>query len=141
MASVPTGDLRVSDAERERAVAELGPHYAEGRLTLEEYTARLDEAWAARTGHELGRVLRELPAARPPAPAGHHRGRAGAGLGALAHGPWLVVALVAAVALVVATRGWLLWPLAFVGLGWLKSGRAVGGTGAWRWRRASSRAG
>jgi hypothetical protein len=61
-------DLRVSDEERERVAGALREHCAEGRLTLEELSERLDEAYRARTGGELEMVLRELPAqaaARP----------------------------------------------------------------------------
>jgi len=61
-------DLRVSDAERERVAVALREHCAEGRLTLEELTERLDEAFRARTGAELGEALRELPAEAAPRP-------------------------------------------------------------------------
>ena len=53
--------LRMSDAERERAAAELGEHYAQGRLTVEEHSERLDRIWAARTYAELGPVFADLP--------------------------------------------------------------------------------
>ena len=42
-------DLRASDAERERVAASLREHCAAGRLTLEELSERLDEAYRART--------------------------------------------------------------------------------------------
>jgi hypothetical protein len=61
-------DLRASDAERERAAASLREHCAAGRLTLEELSERLDEAYQARTGGELERALRELPAGAAPRP-------------------------------------------------------------------------
>ena len=53
--------LRIGDAERERAAAELGEHYAQGRLTTEEHAERLDRVWAARTRAELGPLFRDLP--------------------------------------------------------------------------------
>jgi hypothetical protein len=53
--------LRMSDAEREQAAAELGEHYAEGRLTAEEHSERLDRIWAARTRAELAPVFSDLP--------------------------------------------------------------------------------
>jgi hypothetical protein len=53
--------LRMSDAEREQAAAELGEHYAQGRLTTEEHAERLDRVWAARTRGDLGPVFRDLP--------------------------------------------------------------------------------
>lgn len=60
--------VRASDAEREQAVVSLRESCAAGRLTLEEFMARVDEAYAARTLDELEDVLRELPReASPPA--------------------------------------------------------------------------
>jgi Domain of unknown function (DUF1707) len=52
---------RVSDAERERAVASLREHLLAGRLTLEEFSERVEIAYAARTGDQLVRVGRDLP--------------------------------------------------------------------------------
>jgi Domain of unknown function (DUF1707) len=59
-------DLRVSDAQREQAAVALREHCAEGRLTLEELSQRLDEAYRARTAGELEQALRELPAEAAP---------------------------------------------------------------------------
>jgi Domain of unknown function (DUF1707) len=61
-------ELRVADADRERAVVELREHAVAGRLTLEEFSERVDQAYAARTRGELDVVLRELPPA-PTTPA------------------------------------------------------------------------
>ena len=36
----PSGSLRVSDADRDRAIAELSEHYQAGRLTTEELEDR-----------------------------------------------------------------------------------------------------
>lgn len=60
--------LRLSDAERERATAELGEHYVQGRLTVEEHSERLDRVWAARTRGELGPVFADLPGGTPAPP-------------------------------------------------------------------------
>ena len=61
--------LRLSDAERDQAAAELGEHYAEGRLTAEEHAERLDRVWAARTRGEVAPIFRDLPGRYgPPAP-------------------------------------------------------------------------
>jgi hypothetical protein len=60
--------LRLSDAERDQAAAALGEHYAQGRLTTEEHSERLDRIWAARTRGELPPVFRDLPGAAPPRP-------------------------------------------------------------------------
>ncbi|MGN6472322.1 MAG: DUF1707 domain-containing protein [Mycobacteriales bacterium] len=54
-------DYRVSDAERERAVARLRGAHAEGRLSFEEFEARVDEAYQARSVSALEAVLRDLP--------------------------------------------------------------------------------
>ena len=61
----PEGQLpavRASDAEREQVVAELREHAAQGRLTLEEFSLRVDEAYSAKTLAELEGSKRELPA-------------------------------------------------------------------------------
>lgn len=55
-------DLRASDADREQAVAELREHAAAGRLTLEEFSERVEQAYGAKTVGELADVKRELPA-------------------------------------------------------------------------------
>jgi hypothetical protein len=59
-------DLLVSDAEREQVTVELRGHYEAGRLTLEEFQHRVDEAHAARTSGQLDHVLRQLPSAALP---------------------------------------------------------------------------
>jgi ferric-dicitrate binding protein FerR (iron transport regulator) len=60
-------DLRASDLDRERAVAFLKAHYAEGRLTSDELAWRSDAAYRAVGMAELRRLSRDLPAfARPP---------------------------------------------------------------------------
>jgi uncharacterized protein DUF1707/cell wall-active antibiotic response 4TMS protein YvqF len=61
-------DVRVSDADRERVALALREHCATGRLTLEELSGRLDEAYRARTSGELGATLRELPDEAPARP-------------------------------------------------------------------------
>jgi hypothetical protein len=67
----PTGDLkrgaiRVSDAERDRAVAELSEHYQAGRLTLEEFDDRSSQALRARTGSDLDGLFTDLPKGAAP---------------------------------------------------------------------------
>jgi Domain of unknown function (DUF1707)/Cell wall-active antibiotics response 4TMS YvqF len=52
---------RVSDAEREHAVAELREHLLAGRLTLEEFSERVELAYGSQTGVELARASRDLP--------------------------------------------------------------------------------
>ena len=53
--------LRIGDEERERAAAELGEHYATGRLDHAEYSERLERVWEARTRGELPGLFRDLP--------------------------------------------------------------------------------
>ena len=62
-------DLRISDAEREQAAADLGEHYAQGRITTDEHRERLDQIWAARTRRELGPIFADLPGRSFPARA------------------------------------------------------------------------
>ena len=59
-------ELRIGDAERERAAAELGEAYAQGRLTAEEHGERLDRIWASRTRGELDPIFADLPSAYGP---------------------------------------------------------------------------
>lgn len=54
--------LRASDADRERTAQLLREHHAVGRLTVEEFNARLEQAFAARTLGELDELLGDLPA-------------------------------------------------------------------------------
>ena len=55
-------DERVSDADREQAVAWLRDHLLAGRLTLEEFSERVDQSYGA-VGHaHLERVRFGLPA-------------------------------------------------------------------------------
>jgi hypothetical protein len=78
--------VRASDADRDRAVAQLRQHLAEGRLTFEEFSERLDEAYEALTTADIQQALRELPHVRYTEPqplqarrrgdAGGHRARA-----------------------------------------------------------------
>ena len=54
-------DLRVSDAEREHVGQLLQRAVGQGRLTVDEFTERMDAAMAARTRGELNAVLLDLP--------------------------------------------------------------------------------
>jgi hypothetical protein len=63
----PLGDLRVSDAERDRAVSELSEAYQAGRITAEEFDWRSTQALSARTGRELTATVADLPLDRDPA--------------------------------------------------------------------------
>jgi DNA-binding PadR family transcriptional regulator len=54
-------DLRVGDAERDAAVAALCEHFAQGRLTAEELSGRVDAALAATTRGEVFVAIWDLP--------------------------------------------------------------------------------
>jgi hypothetical protein len=65
-------NVRVGDAERDAAAAQLREHYTVGRLTLDELNERLDQVFAARTRTDLSAVTRDLPYVSA-APAGTSR--------------------------------------------------------------------
>jgi hypothetical protein len=58
-------DLRIGDAEREAAAASLREHYAQGRLTLEEFNERLDAVFKTTTQRQLNLLTQDLPHAAP----------------------------------------------------------------------------
>src|SRR5207245_1712050 len=62
----PSGSLRVSDADRDRAIAELSEHYQAGRLTTEELEDRTGRALAARTSADLAALFTDLPRRQAP---------------------------------------------------------------------------
>lgn len=109
----PEPDVRVSDAERQATIDALSRHTGEGRLTLDDFETRLDEAWQAKTRADLRHVLRELPADPAPAP----RRRATLPIRAMAL--WMMIAVVATIAWGAGVLWWLV-PLAwfrFAGVG------------------------
>jgi hypothetical protein len=53
--------LRIGDAERDAAAADLGEHYAAGRLSLDELNERLDAVFSSKTFGQLTRVMADLP--------------------------------------------------------------------------------
>lgn len=71
----PLGDLRVSDAERDRALAELSQAFEAGRITASEFDQRSGQVLSALTGKELTGVLADLPLDRAPAASGTTRQR------------------------------------------------------------------
>ncbi len=74
-------DIRAADADREETVELLKRHYADGRLTASELSARVDAAYAAVGLLELDALLRDLPplatpsTATRPAGAGRRAGK------------------------------------------------------------------
>jgi hypothetical protein len=82
-------DLRLSDADRDAAIARLSEHYAAGRLDKEEFDERSDAVWTAKTRADLAPIFADL------GPTQSERERSGHGY----RGPW-------------GRRGWL--PVPFV---------------------------
>lgn len=66
--SFPHGDFRVSDAERDQAVAELSEHFQAGRITQEEFEDRSGRALQARTRTDLTGLFTDLPHGAVAAP-------------------------------------------------------------------------
>lgn len=57
----PTSSLRLSDADRDRAVAELSEHFQAGRLTTDELDDRVGRALQARSAADLAPLFADLP--------------------------------------------------------------------------------
>jgi Domain of unknown function (DUF1707) len=140
--------LRVSDADRDAVVTELGEHFQAGRLDAAELDDRAGRALRARTGGDLDEVLADLPrAGRGPLASGGPRPAARSRRPLV---PFLVPVLIAAAVIAVsltagaAGGGWhhrwaagVLWwpvwwliPLVALRLLWL--GRRLGGSRPWR---------
>ena len=87
-------EMRVSDAEREAAAAELREHFASGRLDQDELNDRLAAAFAAKTRGDLDALFTDLPSsghgwASASAPGdGGAFGPGSFGAGAQGWGPW-----------------------------------------------------
>ena len=72
-------DLRLSDRERDEAVARLGDHYAAGRLDKDELDERTDAVWTAKTHGDLTPIFADLVPSRSehPRPGAGRWGRGG----------------------------------------------------------------
>ena len=60
--------LRASDSDREQLVDVLKVAFSEGRLTQDEYTARMEQAYTAKTYGELRALVADLPSPVPQVP-------------------------------------------------------------------------
>jgi hypothetical protein len=73
--------IRASDQDRDRVANVLREHHAVGRLDADEFSERLDKAFAAKTMGDLEALTADLPAVDPyPLPTssmGHHHSDAG----------------------------------------------------------------
>jgi hypothetical protein len=58
---VPSPEIRISDADREVALAALGEHMSAGRLDIDEYGERSAKVTAAKTRGELAGIFTDLP--------------------------------------------------------------------------------
>ena len=61
--------MRAADADRDRVAGILSTAYSEGRLSRDEYDARLESALSARTYADLDHVVTDLPAAQAAVPS------------------------------------------------------------------------
>lgn len=64
---------RVADADRDRTVTSLREHVVVGRLTLDEFSERVDNALVARTQGDLDALVADLPARAVPEPEATRR--------------------------------------------------------------------
>ena len=116
-------NIRASDTDRDRTASLLREHLAAGRLSPEEFSERLDRAFAAKTIGEIDGLLKDLPGidlyrlpdaalTRHPRPANNNpprrRGRNRAWRAAW--GCWFTVVLVCFVVWGLSGRGYV-WPL------------------------------
>jgi hypothetical protein len=79
------GQMRAADVDRDRAVSFLTTAFTEGRLTKDEYDARVETALQARTYSDLDMVVTDLPGARG-IPVVRPRGTNGLAIASLACG-------------------------------------------------------
>jgi class 3 adenylate cyclase len=87
----PAPGVRLGDADREQVAALLREHCVEGRLTLDEFSSRLDALYAAGTDAELAAVLRDLPERTSEPARGKRRSWLVTLLGSVQRrGPWRV---------------------------------------------------
>jgi Domain of unknown function (DUF1707) len=120
--SFPSGGIRVSDADRDQAIAELSEHFQAGRLTQEEFEERSGRALQARTGDDLAALFTDLPGRStvpgPPA-GGPVFGAGGAGdLNHMSHLPMARLIILSVLAVIIV--GNVLGGIAgHIGFGWL----------------------
>lgn len=67
--ATPSGALRISDADRDRAISELSEHFQAGRLTVDELDDRTGRTLQARTAADVAALFTDLPRQHPPVPA------------------------------------------------------------------------
>jgi len=119
----PQSGVRASDADREQVVTFLKRHCAEGRLSTDELTSRVEAAYSAVKFSELDRLSADLPGSpfapvAPPAPRPSHAMAPLARVGAIGVGLVVLAGLLSMLAPpeVWATLLMLFVPLAALGL-------------------------
>ena len=107
--------IRIGDAERDRAIASLGDHFAAGRLTAEEFDQRTDQALQARFNADLEPLFVDLPHTAEPHVEPNPNRRPDLHL-AWSAMRWLAPLFVigAVVAAVVLSAPWLVWMFLWV---------------------------
>ena len=132
-------ELRIGDLERDAAVSALGEHYAAGRITKEEYDARADVAWRARTRTDLAPLFADLPPLHQPqhVPAPPSRGGSSQGRAGRSRPPVIPVLLL--VIVVAAVTGLEVWPFVLLGVVYLWLRTWMGVASARRWFQAQTR--
>ncbi len=113
-------NIRASDADRERLAAELGEHVAAGRLTLDEFDTRTQQAYAARTMGDLATLTADLPvpSAEPVAASGRWASPA----------VWYAIAAVVVLTVVLSVVGLAVGPAMAHGMGMGDMAGMMGGT-------------
>ncbi len=111
-------DERIGDGERSRVVDALGAHLSAGRLEIDEFEQRTDDALHARTRRDLDPLLADLPPVTITDPAARDRARAAFTRHAVRFAA-IAVALVWIWSLTGASFFWPMWPLAWLGFGLL----------------------
>ena len=97
--AVPATPVRIGDAERDRAVSDLGDHFAAGRLTREEFDERADQAMQARFSTDLEPLFADLPKPASAEPATEPVPAQAGGPPPWAYAMWLMpIVVIAAIA-------------------------------------------
>ncbi|WP_350281232.1 DUF1707 domain-containing protein [Kribbella sp. HUAS MG21] len=108
--------VRIGDAERDRAVAQLSEHFVAGRLTQVEFEERSEQVTHARYSDDIDPLFDDLPTsaelqpAQPSRPVGVRR--PGPPPQFLMIVPFLMIGLV--VSSIALTAPWLLWGLFWI---------------------------
>ena len=107
--------VRIGDAERDRAIASLGDHFAAGRLTAEEFDQRMDQALKARFNEDLEPLFADLPRTVEPDVQSNSNRRPDLHL-AWSAMLWMapLIVIFAVVAAVVLSAPWLVWVFLWV---------------------------